>query len=498
MNVDTSNIRANLIALQEALKGVDGENFASANVKDVSVTTNDAGLTITFNAVVDGVETPVVLSMTPELEPPEGTADEVAMGTLLEKINELDVSEMSSEEAVKFMQALLEKTVEKMQEKGMIQGAKDGAGLPQVTGGATLFNLLEVLSLIVKASQELKQAAKTIKAAENEQQAQAYEQQAKKTMAMAEAAKSMGSKYTAISAVFLAVSAVMSVGAGVVGAAKGFLSDTKASGTAAGMSKTVFSGGDQPDMTQVTTPDGLKAVKSLGDGGAVSANAIRDDFANSPKIAQAKTDYQTAVNQLEALPANDPGRPAAEANVATKKAEFIDAVMEVKGKYDSDYIAAPKETAAQKEAEMTIANEYAMKTLKGTQVDITRNGQQPAPESILSENDCAKIRNSCDRTYRTNLKEENHYVISAVGAGAMHLGQLFQVLNQHWQSEVSYEAQGKAAQAQEEQADATRKQKDYDESKSLEEAAQTVIDAARQTLQKTYESQREATREIFG
>ena len=146
---------------------------------------------------------------------------------------------------------------------------------------------------------------------------------------------------------------------------------------------------------------------------------------------------------------------------------------------------------------MTVANEFAMKTLKGTQVNVTRDGQAQ-PENILTGNDCAKIRNTCDKTYRTALKEENHYVVSAVGAGAMHVGQLMQMINQHGQSETSYEAQGEAAEAQLEQADASRKEKDYDETKSLEDAAQAVIDAARQTMQKSYESQHEAAKEIFG
>ena len=510
MKIDPTDMRANIIALQQALKGVDGGNLASANVKDVSLASNDAGLTITFNAVVDGVETPVVISMAPELDPPEGSVDEVATETLLEKLDALDISDMTSEEATAFMQELLEKTVEKMQEKGLLSttvpankrlGASADGGSP-TTGGATFFNLLEVLSLIVKVAQDLKKSAKSIKASESEEQALAYERQATKMTNMAEAAKDMGLKYTVVSAVLLGISALVSVGAGVVGAAKGFLSETKANGVAADASNKVMGG---PDLTndsltaQNMTVEPKVEAKLGADQGAQQAavTEIRDAFtgADSP-VTKAKTEYQTAVNRFESMQANDPQRPAAQAAVAEKKAGFINAVMEVKGRYDADYVADPSSV---NEAKMAVANEFAMKTLKGTQVDVTRQGQaQPQTEHILNENDCAKIRNTCDKTYRTALKEENHYVISAVGAGAMHVGQLMQMINQHGQSETSYEAQGKAAEAQLEQSDATRKEKDYDETKSLEDAAQAVIDAARQTMQKAYESQHEATREIFG
>ena len=39
---------------------------------------------------------------------------------------------------------------------------------------------------------------------------------------------------------------------------------------------------------------------------------------------------------------------------------------------------------------------------------------------------------------------------------------------------------------------------DYEDTKNLEQSAQSVIDAARQTMSKAYESEREAVREIFG
>ena len=508
MKIDPTDMRANILALQQALKGVDGGNLASANVKDVSLASNDAGLTITFNAVVDGVETPVVLSMAPELDPPEGSVDEVATETLLEKLDALDLSDMTSEEATKFMQDLLEKTVEKMQERGMLSttvpaknrlGAAAG-GDSSITSGTTFFNLLEILSLIVKVAQDLKKSAKTIKAAESEEQAQAYERQASKMTAMAETAKDMGLKYTVVSAIVLGISALVSVGAGVIGAAKGFLSETKADGVAADASTKVMGG---PDLTndsltaQNMTVEPKVEAKLGADQGQQQATVteIRDAFiGDDSPVTRAKAEYQTAVTALEGMPENDAQRPAAQTTVAEKKAAFIKAVMDVKGRYDSDYVADPSSV---NEAKMTVANEFAMKTLKGTQVNVTRDGQAQ-PENILTGNDCAKIRNTCDKTYRTALKEENHYVVSAVGAGAMHVGQLMQMINQHGQSETSYEAQGEAAEAQLEQADASRKEKDYDETKSLEDAAQAVIDAARQTMQKAYESQHEATREIFG
>ena len=512
MKIDPTDMRANIIALQQALKGVDGGNLASANVKDVSMTSDDAGLTITFNAVVDGVETPVVLSMAPELEPPDGSADEVAAETLLEKLDALDISDMTSEEAAQFMQELLEKTVEKMQEKGMLSttvppparlgASASGDDPPPATGNATLFNLLEILALIVKVAQDIKKSAKTIKAAENDAQATAYEQQASKMTAMAEVAKDMGLKYTVVSAVMLGISAIVSIGAGVVGAAKGFLTETKANGVAADASNSVMGGPDldNDSLTAQNMTVAPKVQSKLGaDQGAQQAavTEIRDAFtgADSP-VTKAKTEYQTAVNHLESLPEGDQQRPAAQADVAEKKTAFVNAVMDVKGRYDADYVADPSSV---NEAKMTVANEFAMKTLKGTQVDVTRPGQDaPQPEHILTGSDCAKIRNGCDKTYRTALKDESHYVVAAVGAGATHVGQLMQMINQYGQSETNYEAQGKAAEAQEEQADATRKQKDYEETKSLEDAAQAVIDAARQTMQKAYASQRDLTKEIFG
>jgi hypothetical protein len=54
------------------------------------------------------------------------------------------------------------------------------------------------------------------------------------------------------------------------------------------------------------------------------------------------------------------------------------------------------------------------------------------------------------------------------------------------------------ASAQEKSAEATRADKDYEDTKNLEQSAQSVIDAARQTMAKAYESERDAVREIFG
>jgi hypothetical protein len=532
MKISAADMQANFAMLQDALKSVNGDKFASASVKDVSVVSNDEGLKITFNAVVDGVETPVVLSLSPELEPPDGTADGETVGGLLGKLDNLDAAEMSPDQAVAFLKALFEGVVDKIQAEGLKStivpagGGTDGnlvaggtSGGPQAPGRltskpgpvtssspsdpkptdcATLFNLMEILSLIVRTAQELKKSAKNLKAADNEQQAQAYEQQASKTLAMAQAAKTLGDTYTAISACMLAVSAFMTIGAGTISAAKGFLADTKVSGVSAGMSKSVLTGGE-PDMAQVTTPQAQKAVQNLGatpEARQARVDAIRQDFANDPGIARTKEAYGNAVNALEGMPADAPGRADAQANVARTKAEFIGAVEAVKSKYDSDFVAAPKETATQKEADMIVANEFAMKTLKDAKVSVGQ-GEAAVQRSILSENDCAKITSGYDKAYRSALKDENHYALAATGSAGTFLGQLGQTLNQHWQSQVSYKAQADSASAQKEQANASRKQNDYEESKNLEDAAQSVIDAARQTMQKAYESQRQATQEIF-
>ena len=109
-----------------------------------------------------------------------------------------------------------------------------------------------------------------------------------------------------------------------------------------------------------------------------------------------------------------------------------------------------------------------------------------------------KIAATADKAHRTNLAAENHYLIAALASGGTFVGQLAQTLNQSWQSEVGYQAQMDSADAQREQAEASRKQKDYDESKGIEDSAQDIINAANQTIQKAYESQHEATKEIFG
>ena len=149
---------------------------------------------------------------------------------------------------------------------------------------------------------------------------------------------------------------------------------------------------------------------------------------------------------------------------------------------------------------MVVANEFAMKTLKGTEVAVTEDDgiRVQHQEKILNSSDCGKIVASADKAHRANLKDENHFILTALASGGTFVGQLAQTLNQGWQSEVSYQAQLDGADAQREQAEASREQKDYDETKGLEDSAQEMINAALQTIQKSYESQHEATKEIFG
>ena len=56
----SNNTMVNFEALANALKGISAEDLATQNVKDVAITTDAGGLTITFNAVVDGKDVPIV------------------------------------------------------------------------------------------------------------------------------------------------------------------------------------------------------------------------------------------------------------------------------------------------------------------------------------------------------------------------------------------------------------------------------------------------------
>jgi hypothetical protein len=515
-------------ALMEAFQNVDASKLSATGATDIAVVSGEKGLSISFNTTVDGKTVPVTLVLSPELEKPDGVADEVALGALIDKLNTLTVSEMTGEEAAEFMNEVLEKVVEKLQEKGL-----QSTTLPAKPGATnqTLFNLLEVLSLICEVAQEIKKVSKDIKASDNEMQAQAYERQASKTEAMAAVAKEMGNKYMIISVCMLAVSAAVSIGAGLVGAVKGGLSETKSAGVEADMSKTVMNSNGEVNMNALTTRSGARAGGRIG---ADRVDAIKNDFANNPGIANAKSEYQTAVNtqaakatalgdrqgELAQLKANAGEHPSVEqqqaidakqgevdvaqreldaAKTATVKAKqkFVDAVMEVKGKYDSAYVNAPKAEQKAKMDEMVAANEFAMKTLKGTEITVG-DGEGAQQQKILNSTDCGRIAASADRAYRANLKNENHYILSALASGGTFIGQLGQTLNQGWQSKVSYQAQMDSADAQREQAEASRRQKDYDESKGLEDVAQEVVNATRQTIQKAYESQHELTKEIFG
>jgi len=524
----SNNTQANIEALIAAFQNIDAGKLSATGATDISVVSGEKGLSISFNTTVEGRTVPVTLALSPELEMPEGSADEVALGALIDKLNTLDVSEMSEDDAVQFMNEVLEKVAEKLQEKGL-----QSTTLPAKSGSSnqTLFNLLEVLSLITEVAQEIKKTSKSIKAADNEMQAQAYERQATKTEAMASAAKELGNKYMIISVCMLAVSAAVSIGAGVAGAVKGGLAETKASGTEAGMSKTIMNQNGEPNMTTLTTHSGKSAGSAIG---ADRVDAIRNDFANNPGISNAKAEYQTAVNteatkadilatkqgQLADLKANAENPPtqeqqaaidakqaevdtakteldAAKTATATAKQNFIDAVKDVKGKYDSAYVNAPKAEQDAKKNEMVVANEFAMKTLRGTKVSVGE-GDNAQQQTILNSTDCGKVAASAAKMHRAHLAAENHYLITALAAGGTFMGQLGQTLNQSWQSEVNYKAQMEGADAQREQAEASRKQKDYDESKDIEGSAQDIINAANQTIQKAYESQHEATREIFG
>ena len=154
--------------------------------------------------------------------------------------------------------------------------------------------------------------------------------------------------------------------------------------------------------------------------------------------------------------------------------------MAVKGKYDAEYVNAPESDSDVKYNEMVIANEFAMKHLKVDTVSVTKDGATTV-RPILTPQDRVAIKAACAKAYKTDMAGESDYRVAAVAAGGPIIGQLANVLNQHWQSSVSYKAQSDMASAQEKSAEATRADKDYEDTKNLEQSAQSVIDAARQT-----------------
>jgi len=541
VNTIDTNMQANLRALQEALRGVDDGKRVSEGVKDVSVATNDAGLTISYNATVNGATVPVVIAASPELDAPAGASNGASLGDLIGKLGTLNVAEMSSKEAVAFAQNLLSAVVERLQTQGLRTttvpgvvgagagtdaasgthtlkrtGGNGGDGLnplddsgdnTTVTAGATLFNLLEVLTLIVEVGQELKKAAKDIKAAESERQAKAYEDQASATLAMADVAKEEGLKYTVISACMMAVSAAASIGTGIF-SAKMASPGTKASGVTSDMANVVMDAKGAVNFEDATTKAGMASRNFLNrtqparaaDPGEVEMSEmapgsqrpsrmdeIKSDFANNPKIVAARDAYKAALEK----------DPPSQEEIAKAKDAYVAAVMSVKDRYEAAYVNAPKSEADTKYHEMVVANEFAMKHLKGDTVSVSQLGTT-VEKPILDRQDCMAIKGACAKTYKTAQAGESDYRVAAVATGAPLFGQLANVLNQHWQSSVSYTAQSQSATAQEKSAEATRADKDYDMTKQLEDSAQSVIDAARQTMSKAYESQREATREIFG
>ena len=477
MTIDP-NMKSSVDALCAALKDVDASQISGKDISDVTIETNDKGLTISFDMMVDGAKTPVVLSTMPDIDAPDGSADAIALATLVEKLGALDTTGMTPEQATEFMNQVIASAVEKIQANGGLSTPKP------VTGGATIFNLLEILTLLVEAGQEIKKSAKEIKASDNNLQAESYEQQADKTIAMAETAKSLNQKYTIISACMMVASAALSIGSGIAGAVKGSFADTKTQGVAADMAKNVFSDTDPPGAVplSITTKSGLSAQAELR-GSRV--DAIKAEFTHGA-VADAKAAYQTAVTEHGA---NSP--EAAEA-----KSAYIESVMAVKEKYDTAFIGNPKSDQAKNE--MVVANEFAMKELKYSKVTVSAKDAPPVQEDALTSSDLGRIRGSFEKTYRKSLADENHYVLQAFASMGMLAGQGGQILQQAGQSDVNYKAQGESAEATRKQADAARKQNDYEDDKSLEDSAQKVIDAALQTMAKVFESQREATREIFG
>ena len=540
MNAIETSMQTNLRALQEALANVDEGKRASESVKDVTIAANASGLTISYSATLNGVTVPVVISMSPELDAPAKIADGVALGNLIGKLAALNVAEMSDKEALAFAKNVFASVAETIQTKGLrtvtvppgagsdatAPGAHtikrtgtDGSG-PQplgssgdstaVTSGATLFNLLEILTLIVETGQKLKKAAKDIKATEIEQQAKAYEDQATLTRTMADTAQQMGLTYTIITGCMLGLSAVASVAAGI-GTAKLASPGTKASGVAADMANVIMDE-KTPVNFDVVTSDAGKASRNFlnrtqparaadpaevemgemapGPQRSSRVDEIKDDFANNPKIVAARNAYKAALEK------SNP--PSTEAEIAKAKDDYVSAVMDVKGRYDAAYVHASKSDSDTKRHEMVVANEFAMKHLKGDTVTVSRNGAEPTQTTILDRRDCMAIQSACTKAHKTDQAGESSWKWTAVATGAPMLGQLANIINQQLQASVSYTAQGESASAQEKQAEASRDDKGYDMTKQLEDSAQSVIDAARQTMAKAYESEREAVREIFG
>ena len=545
----SSSTQANMQALIDALKGVSGDALSTDSVKDVSVQSTDTGLTITFNAVVDGEVKPVVLAMTPELDAPEGAADMGALEDLIAKLDDLQISGMTTEQAADFMKEFIDKLVEKIQANGGLKTTQIPSST-STTGSATLFNLLEVLSLLVEVGQEIKKSAKTIKASDNEMQAQSYERAAELTKAMAEAAKQQSNKYLIISVSMMALSAAVSIGAGVYGASKAALPETKAAGSMSKMSAEVNNTNINPEnITTLTTKAGIAASNAVGNDGV---QAIKDSFANDPSILHAKsecitaqtnvtrqtqnvadaqaavntaeTELQTAQQEQAALPndATEEARTqaankvhdketalatartslgnanrdldAAKAALGDAKRGWQDAVQHVMEKYTSAYTGAAKSEQSGKYNEMVVAHELGMKMLKGDKIPAA---QGQIAESYLTDVDFGKVVTKTANVYRAEMRGENHWKMQAVAQGGQFLGQLATALSQHWQSEVNYEAQSAQADAQRMQADATRKQNEYDEDKNLESSGQNIIDAAHQTMAKLFEGEHETSRQIF-
>ena len=541
----SNNTMVNFEALANALKGISAEDLAAQNVKDVAITTDAGGLTITFNAVVDGKDVPIVLAMTPELDAPAGASDPVVMEDLIAKLDTVDVKGMTEAEAKEFVQELLGKLTEKIAAQGGLKTTQIPSS-KGTTGSATLFNLLEILTLLVEVGQEIKKAAKTIKAADNEMQALSYERQAEATMAMAEAAKSESNKYLMISIGLMVCSAAVSIGAGVYGATKAALAETKSADNQASMANTIKNVEvSSESINTVTTKAGVKAASQIPEA---RLNEIKASFSENHDINVAKTEVATAQaditaastdlasakqdlsnlqtakaaleEQMENMPLDAPEQDrnalqqaidnktqqigdaqtrvdaaqtrldAANERLDTAKTKFQDAVTNVMNKYSSAYTGASKADQNTKLAELTVANEIGLKTLKGATA-------APGGQTIMTDVDFGKVVTRANANYRAAMGAESHWKLQAASQFGQFLGQTGTILSQHWQSKVSYQAQSDAAKAQQLQAEATRKQTDYDEDKSLEDSGQQIINAAQQTMSKVYEGEHETSRQIF-
>jgi len=535
--------QVNMQAIIDALKDISGDSLATGNVKDVQVATTADGLTISFNAMVDGELKPIVLALTPELDAPEGASDQFAIETLISKLDELQVDDMTQEEAANFMKEVIDKLVEKIQANGGLTTTEipssKGSG-----GSATLFNLLEVLTLLVQVGQEMKNAAKAVKAADNEAQAQTYERAADLTMAMAEAAKSQNSRNLAISITMMVVSAAVSVGAACYGAAKAAMPATKAAESQAKMANAVQNSNTNVEnfTTTLTTKTGVSAGNAIGEQ---RVGEIRSDFQQNAEINAARAEVaaakiavneastnvanrQETVNNLETVIAANqelaqqmpPGeaRTALENQIAERQTQldtartdlanakttldqantrldrarsgFQDAVQNVMDKYATSYTGAKKADQSAKLNEMQVANEFGMKMLKCDKIGGTN-------ETIMTDVSFGKVVTQSDASFRAAMRGESHWKLQAAVQIGQLGGQVSTTLSQHWQSQVNYEAQGKQADAQKSQAEGTRKQNDYEEDKKLEDSADQVIQAANQTMLKAFDSEHQTTREIF-